>query len=144
MCTPGSCVRAKAAQSCLTLCDPVDCSLTRLLCPWGFCRQEYCNGLPCPSPGDLPDPGIEPRSPVLQANSLLSESAGKQEGSRASLNTYSLFSECSAPASCSGTKSHGRLLSLTFLDLSPMSTPFFPSRPLPALCSACPWGMPLR
>ena len=61
---------------------------TRLLCPWRFCRQEYCNGLPSPSPGDLPDPGIEPRSPVLQANSLLSESAGKPERSRARVSTH--------------------------------------------------------
>ena len=37
----------------------------------GFTRQEYCSGLPCPPPGDLPDPGIEPVSPTLQANSLL-------------------------------------------------------------------------
>ena len=38
-----------------------------------FSRQEYWSGLPFPSPGDLPDPGIEPGSPVLQADSLLSE-----------------------------------------------------------------------
>ena len=42
----------------------------RLLCPWGFSRQEYWRGLPCPPPGDLPNPGIEPRSPILQADSL--------------------------------------------------------------------------
>ena len=36
---------------------------TRLLCPWGFSRQEYWSGLPCPPPEDLPTPGIEPRSP---------------------------------------------------------------------------------
>ena len=36
----------------------------------GFFRQEYWSGLPFPSPGDLPNPGIKPRSPVLQANSL--------------------------------------------------------------------------
>ena len=35
-----------------------------------FSRQEYCSGLPVPSPGDLPDPGTEPRSPMLQADSL--------------------------------------------------------------------------
>ena len=35
----------------------------------GFSRQEYWNGLPCPLPGDLPNPGIKPRSPALQANS---------------------------------------------------------------------------
>ena len=39
----------------------------------GFSRQEYWSGLPFPSPGDLPDPGIEPRSPALQADALLSE-----------------------------------------------------------------------
>jgi len=39
----------------------------------GFSRQEYWNGLPFPSPGDLPDPGIEPGSPTLQADALASE-----------------------------------------------------------------------
>ena len=43
----------------------------------GFFRQEYWSGLPFPSPGDLPDPGIEPRSPVLQADALTSEPPGK-------------------------------------------------------------------
>ena len=42
-----------------------------------FSRQEYWNGLPLLSPGDLPDPGIEPRSPALQTGSLLSEPPGK-------------------------------------------------------------------
>ena len=40
-------------------------------------RQEYWSGLPFPSPGDLPDPGIEPRSPTLQADALPSEPPGK-------------------------------------------------------------------
>ena len=39
----------------------------------GFSRQEYWSGLPFPSPGDLLDPGIEPRSPVMQADSLVFE-----------------------------------------------------------------------
>ena len=43
----------------------------------GFSRQECCRGLPFPSPEDLPDPGIEPRSPVLQADSLPPELQGK-------------------------------------------------------------------
>ena len=43
----------------------------------GFSRQEYWSGLPFPSPGDLPDPGIEPRSPALQADSLSAEPQGK-------------------------------------------------------------------
>ena len=41
----------------------------------GFSRQEYWSGLP--SPGDLPDPGIEPRSPALRADALPSEPPGK-------------------------------------------------------------------
>ena len=44
-----------------------------------FSRQEYGSGLPFPSPGDLPDPGIEPGSPALQADALLSELPGKPE-----------------------------------------------------------------
>ena len=43
----------------------------------GFSRQEYCNGLPFSSPGDLPNSGIEPGSPALQADSLPSEPSGK-------------------------------------------------------------------
>ena len=43
----------------------------------GFFRQEYWSGLPFPSPGDLPDPRIEPRFPTLQADALTSEPAGK-------------------------------------------------------------------
>ena len=47
----------------------------------GFSRQEYWSGLPFPSPEDLPNPGIEPRSPALQADTLTSEPPGKpQEG----------------------------------------------------------------
>ena len=43
----------------------------------GFSRQEYWSGEPSPSPGDLPDPGIKPRSPALQAEALTSEPPGK-------------------------------------------------------------------
>ena len=46
----------------------------------GFSRQEYWSGLPFPSPGDLPDPGIEPRSPALEADALTSEPPGKPWG----------------------------------------------------------------
>ena len=49
----------------------------------GFSRKEHWSGLPFPSPADLPDPGIEPGSPALQADALLSEPPGKpQEGVR--------------------------------------------------------------
>ena len=63
------------SQSCPTLCYPMDYSLP------GSSRQEYWSGLlPFPSPGDLPNPGIKPASPALQADSLLSEPPGKPPG----------------------------------------------------------------
>ena len=65
-----------AAQSCPTLCNPwtVACQAPLSM---EFSRQEYWSGLPLPSPGDLPDPGIEPWSPTLRADSLPSELTGK-------------------------------------------------------------------
>ena len=60
---------SKVAQLCLTLCDPMSMR---------FSRQEYWSGLPFPFPEDLPDIGIKPRSPTLQADSLLSEPQGAQ------------------------------------------------------------------
>ena len=66
---------SEVAQSCPTLCDPVDCSLPASL-SMGFSRQEYWSGLPFPSPGDLPDLGIEPRSPTLHAEALTSVPPG--------------------------------------------------------------------
>ena len=65
-------VQAKSLQSCPTLCDPMDCSSAGSL-SMGFSRQEYWRGLPFPSPGDLPDSGMEPTSsmsPALQVDSL--------------------------------------------------------------------------
>jgi len=64
-------------ESCSTLCDPMDLSLHQVSPSMGFSRQEYWSGLPFPSPGDLPDSGIKPRSPTLQADALLSEPPGK-------------------------------------------------------------------
>ena len=57
------------AQSHLTVC--------RAPLSMGFSRQEYWSGSPFPSLGDLPNPGIEPRSPELQADSLITELQGK-------------------------------------------------------------------
>ena len=54
MCCAGLCL---VAQLYLTLCNIP----ARLLCPWGFSKQEYWSGLPCPPPGDRPSPQIEPR-----------------------------------------------------------------------------------
>ena len=60
------CMHAKSPQSCLTLYDPMDCSPTGSSVI-GFSRQEYWSGLPCPPPGDLPNPGIKPMSPAAPA-----------------------------------------------------------------------------
>ena len=55
--------------------------------------QEYWSGLPCPFPGDPPNPGIELRSPTLQADSLLSEPPGKshQDLEHGTMLTFILF-----------------------------------------------------
>ena len=65
-------VKVLVSQPSLTLCVPMDCSPPGPL-SMEFSRQEYWSGLPFPSPGDLPNPGIEPRSAALQADSLPSE-----------------------------------------------------------------------
>ena len=56
---------------------PHDLKPTRLLCPWGYSRQEYWSELPCSPLGDPPDSRIEPRVPALQVNSLPAELPGK-------------------------------------------------------------------
>ena len=61
----------------LTLCEPMDCIACQAPLSVGFSHQEYWSRLPCPSLGDLSDPGIEPGSPALQTDSLLSEAPGK-------------------------------------------------------------------
>ena len=71
----------------------------------GFSRQEYLSGLPFLSPRDLPDPGIKPKSPTLQADSLPSEPSGKlnktlgwsQSLSRSQFFLLSSHKECWAP-----------------------------------------------
>ena len=91
---------SSVAQSCLTLCDPMDCSTPGLpvhhqlpeLAQTHVHRvsdaiqpsHPHWSGLPFPSPGDLPDPRIEPGSPALQADSLPSESPGKPNKDRIS------------------------------------------------------------
>ena len=60
----------------VTYYDLMDCTHQAPL-SMGFFRQEYWSGLPFPSPGDLPDPGIKPGSPALQADFLPTELQGK-------------------------------------------------------------------
>ena len=71
------CVCVLVAQLCLILCDPLGTVAHQDPLSMEFSRQEYWSGLPCLPPGDLSDPGIEPGSPALQADSLLSEPPGK-------------------------------------------------------------------
>ena len=68
------CACETVTKSCLTLCDPMDCQISLSL---EFSRQEYWKGLPFPSPGDLPDPGIEPKSSTLEADTLTFEPPGR-------------------------------------------------------------------
>ena len=81
---------------------PHGLQLTRLLCPCEFSRQEYWSGLPCPPLRDLPNPGIKPRSPALQADSLLSEPPGKPKntgvGSLSHFQEIFLTQESRSPA----------------------------------------------
>ena len=65
-------VKVLVTQSCLTLVTPWTVAHQDPL-SMGFSRQEYWSRLPCPPLGDLPDPGIEPGSPTLQADSLSSK-----------------------------------------------------------------------
>ena len=63
----------KSLQLRPTFCSSMDCSPPASPLSMGFSRQVYWSGLPCPSPGDLPNSGIEPECPALQADSLPSE-----------------------------------------------------------------------
>ena len=66
---------SEVAQLCPTFCTPMDCTC-QAPPSMGFFRQDYSSRLPFPSPGYLPNPGIEPGSPSLQADSLPSEPQG--------------------------------------------------------------------
>ena len=67
------------AQSCPTFCNPMDCS-SPCSSVYGFSRQGYWNGLPFPSPENLPNTGIKPKSPALQADSLPFKLQGSERG----------------------------------------------------------------
>ena len=93
---------ANMYQLCLTLCDPMDYTVH------GILQAEYWRRYPFPFPGDLPNPGIKPRSPALQADSLLAEPRGKpnrqiwpwnMEWSRAKTNRV-------LPRKCTGHRKH--------------------------------------
>ena len=70
------------AQLCPTLCDTMDCSPPGSSVHGDSFQEEYWSELSCPPPGDLPNPGIKPRSPALQSDSLLSKPPGKLKNTR--------------------------------------------------------------
>ena len=78
-----------------------------------FSRQEYWSGLPCPSPGDLPDPGIEPKSPTLQAHSLPFEPPGKPYIFLVGISNAMLCSQCSLSVLYHFALSHSVMFTLT-------------------------------
>ena len=83
---------SEVAQSCPTLCDPW--TVAHQAPPsMGFSRQEYWSALPFPSPGDLPDAGIEPRFPTLHINTLTSAPPGKPLNTRLQVLTSKISRE---------------------------------------------------
>ena len=83
----GACVCAELLQLCLTLCNPMD-RFRQAPLSVGFSRQTYWSGLPCPPPGDLPDPGTEPaslKSPALAGGFFAISVTGKPDRKGAAL-----------------------------------------------------------
>ena len=122
----GYCIRPKSLQSCVTLCDPVDCSQPDSSVH-GISRQECWNGLPFPPPVGLPDPGIKllcPVSRALAGGFFTTEPSGKQDRQK-----HPLFLRCmSLAVSC-------QLLPFLFTIIS---APALPNPSSPTLSSTAP------
>ena len=100
-----------------------------------FSRPEYWSGLPFTSPGDLPNPGIEPRSPTLQVDSLPIEPPGKPECQESSVQFTSVAQSCPTlcdPMNCStpGFPVHHQLLEFTQTHVHRVSDAIQPCHPL--------------
>ena len=124
----------------------------RLLCPWGFSRQENWRGLPCPHTGDLFNPGIKPMSPTLQAESLLSEPPGKPKntgrvvypfsrGSSQPRNQTRVSSIAGRFVTNGTTKETpiGTYCSIIYCCSVTKSCPLWPLWPQGLQCSSLPW-----
>ena len=99
---------AKLLQSCPALCNPMNCSPQAPL-SMGFSRQEYWSGLPCPLPGDLLHPRIEPKShvaPALWADSLPLVPPGKPQSNYTPIEINTEKAMAPTPVLLPG-KSHG-------------------------------------
>ena len=93
------------AQLCSNLCNPLECSPLGSFST-GFLSQEYWSGLPFPSQGDLPDPGIELASPALAGRFFTTEPPGKPSLVLETTLFFHLLNICLAPATTvtAGTK----------------------------------------
>ena len=114
---------SSVAQSCLTLCDTMEYSPQTPLS-----SQESWSGLPCPTPGDLPNPGIEPRSPTLQADSLPSEPSVQFSSVTQSCPTLCDPMNCSTP----GLPVYHQLPEFTQIHVHWVGDAIQPSHPLPS------------
>ena len=83
------------AQSSPTLCDLMDCQAPLSL---KFSRQEYWSRFPFPTPGDLPEPGIEPASPALAVRFFATEPPGKSTNHPGDTTTKILGKDCLGPS----------------------------------------------
>ena len=120
------CAYAKSLQSCPTLCDP---RAHQAPLPMGFSRQEYGGGLPCPPPGDLPDPDIEPVS-LRQEDSLPLAPPGSP--SISSVQFSSVAQSCPTlcdPMSTPGLPVHHQLLEFTQTHIHRVRDAIQPSHP---------------
>ena len=112
------CVCVLVTQSCPTLCHSMDCTPLAPL-SMGFSRQEYWSGLPCPSPWVLPDPGTEPGSSALQADSLPSKPPRNTKDSILSVK-YKLTNENKHLPSTTSTESIDKYEPFHHTPLSPL------------------------
>ena len=87
------CFEGLGVYCCAQLCLTLPSHGLKLMAPLSmeFSRQEHWNGLPVPSPGDLTNPGIDPRSPALQTDSLPSELSGKPMSDGREVHWYKFF-----------------------------------------------------
>ena len=103
----------------------------------GFSRQEYWSGLPCPPPGDLPNPGMEARSPSLQVDSLLPELHGEKPLSvKTQVSHHWSSSAHPSLLDCCGHSSHGNRPCQTHSGVCMSRPVWYGSCPSPVPCNS--------
>ena len=127
---------AKLLQSCPTLCNPMDHIAHQAPLSMGFSRQEHSSGLPCPPPGDLPNPGIKPESPVAPALAgRFVITSTTWEARQSTISFVQSLQSCPTlcnPMDCSisGFPSHHHLLELAQTHVHRVGDAIQPSHPL--------------